>query len=118
MRADPHQLTRVLSNLLSNSIKYTDTGTIHIGMQAESEGAPKGYLWIYVKDTGTGIDAQRRKQLFHLFAGDDSRYDSTGVGLVYVKQTMEAYGGRVFLDSVKGEGTKVTLEFPALRGSS
>jgi signal transduction histidine kinase len=108
VRCDAHRMTRVITNLLSNSIKYTETGSITIG----SSDAPEGYLRVFVRDTGSGIDPSRASKLFQLFSGDENRYDSTGVGLVFVKKTVEAYGGRVMLDSQKGEGTCVTLELP------
>jgi len=112
VRGDPHRLTRVLSNLLSNSIKYTETGTIEVGYFPPSDACPPGFLRVFVRDTGSGIDAERRAKLFQLFSGDESRYDSTGVGLTFVKKTVEAYGGRVFVDSEKGKGTQVTFELP------
>ena len=112
IRGDSHRVTRVLSNLLSNSIKYTEAGTIEIGRHAPSNQDVPGFVRVYVRDTGSGINAERRSTLFQLFSGDESRYDSTGVGLVFVKKTVEAYGGRVLLDSEKGKGTCVTLELP------
>jgi signal transduction histidine kinase len=112
VRCDVHRMTRVLSNLLSNAIKYTDAGAITIGTPASRDPDSPGIVRIFVRDTGVGIDPSRRDQLFHLFSGDESRYDSSGVGLVFVKKTVEAYGGRVFLESQKGTGTCVTLELP------
>jgi signal transduction histidine kinase len=112
VRGDPHRLTRVLSNLLSNSIKYTETGTIEVGYIPPADGDPPGFVRIFVRDTGSGIDADRREKLFQLFSGDESRYDSTGVGLVFVQKTVAAYGGRVLVESKKGGGTRVILELP------
>jgi signal transduction histidine kinase len=112
VRGDVHRLTRVLSNLLSNAIKYTETGSIEIGLQPIPPADLPGYVRVFVRDTGSGIDPARREKLFQLFAGDNSRYDSTGVGLVFVQRTVESYGGRLFLDSTKGQGTCVTLELP------
>jgi signal transduction histidine kinase len=107
-----HRLTRVLSNLLSNSIKYTEAGSIEVGHTPGAESCAPGFVRIFVRDTGAGMDPERRAKLFQLFSGDDSRYDSTGVGLAFVKKTVEAYGGRVLLDSEKGAGTCVMLDLP------
>lgn len=112
VRCDLHRMARVLSNLLSNAIKYTDTGAITIGTPAAEEADRPGYVRFFVRDTGAGIDPSRRDKLFQLFSGDETRYDSSGVGLVFVKKTIESYGGRVFLESQKGAGTCVTLELP------
>ena len=115
VRGDAHRLTRVLSNLLSNSIKYTETGTIEVGRVPPSDAQTPGFVRVFVRDTGSGIGADRRTKLFQLFSGDDTRYDSTGVGLLFVKKTIEAYGGRVLLESERGVGTCVTLELPIAR---
>jgi two-component system capsular synthesis sensor histidine kinase RcsC len=116
VRCDPHRMARVLSNILSNAIKYTEAGAIEIsGRQSTDEESPNR-VRLTIRDTGSGIDPARRDTLFQLFSGDESRYDSTGVGLVYVKRTIESYGGRVFIDSKKGEGTLVTLDLPGARG--
>jgi signal transduction histidine kinase len=118
VRGDAHRLMRVFSNLVSNAIKYTDTGTIEIGHISMAPSALPGYLRVFVRDTGAGISAARRDKLFQLFAGDESRYDSSGVGLVFVKQTIESYGGRIFLDSTEGAGTTVTLELSIARNAT
>lgn len=115
VRCDIHRMIRVLSNLVSNSIKYTESGSITIGMHPTMNDNPSGYVRVFVRDTGVGIDPSRAEKLFQLFSGDENRYDSNGVGLVFVKKTIEAYGGRVLLDSRKGEGTCVTLELPQAR---
>jgi len=115
VRCDLHRMTRVFSNLVSNSIKYTDSGSITIGMHAAEDPDASARVRVFVRDTGSGIDPSRANKLFQLFSGDENRYDSNGVGLVFVKNTVEAYGGHVLLDSRKGEGTCVTLELPQAR---
>ncbi len=106
---DRHLLTRILTNLFSNAIKYTDSGSITVGAALE---APARAVHLFVRDTGSGIDEARKARLFQLFQGDVNRYDSSGVGLVFVKSAVAAHGGRVWLESEHGKGTCVYVELP------
>jgi signal transduction histidine kinase len=112
LRCDRHLLTRVLTNLFSNAIKYTDRGSITVGATVE---APSHTLRIFVRDTGSGIEDARKARLFQLFEGDANRYDSSGVGLVFVNSAVTAQGGRVWLESEHGRGTCVYVELPLER---
>jgi signal transduction histidine kinase len=109
LRCDRHLFTRVLTNLFSNAIKYTDRGSITVGANVET---PAHTLRVFVRDTGSGIDDARKAGLFQLFQGDVSRYDSSGVGLVFVNTAVAAHGGRVWLTSEPAHGTCVYVELP------
>lgn len=106
---DRHLMTRVLANLYSNAIKYTETGSITVGAAALPAGAA---VRLFMRDTGSGIEPARMARLFQIFEGDSERYDSVGVGLVFVQNTISAHGGRVWLESERGQGTCVNLELP------
>jgi signal transduction histidine kinase len=107
VRGHVHQFTRVFNNLLSNAIKYTERGHIRVaGALVHGESGVR----VEVQDTGQGIDPERIPHLFAYYRGDEERIDSTGVGLAFVKQTVESHGGRVWLESVRGEGTRVFLD--------
>jgi two-component system sensor histidine kinase/response regulator len=109
LRGDRHLLSRVLTNLYSNAIKYTDKGTVTVSAQLD---APAHRIRIVMRDTGSGIPRARQDQIFELFRGDLSRYDSHGVGLVFVNSAVSAHGGRVWLESEHGKGTSVFVEIP------
>jgi signal transduction histidine kinase len=112
VKGHTHRFTRVFNNVLSNAIKYTERGQIRAhGTVVHGESAVR----IEVQDTGQGIDPGRIPHLFNYYRGDEQRIDSSGIGLAFVKQTVESFGGRVWIESVRGEGTRVFLEFEVWR---
>jgi signal transduction histidine kinase len=98
--ADALLLAQVFQNLLSNAIKYTSRGQIIVG----AEQAEKG-VRCWVKDTGTGIPAERLGKIFEKLETDPTRKGGLGLGLAIVKQIVEAHGGQVFVESRVGEGS-------------
>ncbi len=101
---------RVLNNILSNALRYTEQGQIHL------TGRRKGALYeVIVADTGVGIAPREIPYIFERFyKGDASRTkrDSSGLGLSIVEEIMRLYKGKVTLTSNQGKGTTVTLCFP------
>ncbi|MCZ6730703.1 MAG: HAMP domain-containing sensor histidine kinase [SAR324 cluster bacterium] len=109
IKGDRHKMIRVFSNLISNSIKYTDAGFITIEGKSQHK---RGVARLTVTDTGQGIQPERLATLFEFFTGDELRQDSSGVGLAFVKQVVNAHGGKVWIASEVMRGTAVTMEFP------
>src|SRR5262249_29749070 len=109
LRCDRHLMTRVLTNLYSNAIKYTDKGNVTIGAAVEPD---RRGITMAMRDTGSGIERGRQERLFELFQGDPNRYDSNGVGLVFVNRAVSMHGGRVWLESEQGKGTTMYLRLP------
>lgn len=109
LKADRNKLVRLFNNLISNSVKYTDSGMIRVGGKANKKA---GTFTFFVRDTGQGIEPDRLPQLFEFFRGDALRQDSSGIGLAFVKQVVAAHGGRVWLESERGKGTVVYVELP------
>lgn len=114
VQADPERLQNVLSNLVSNALKFTGKGgTVTVG--AKTSG---GAIEISVADTGQGISKESLPRLFQRFeqagaaAGKVGESHGTGLGLYIVKQTVEAMGGTVAIDSDLGKGTRVVLRLP------
>ncbi len=106
--ADDLRLKQVLSNLVSNAIKFTDEGHVRVTVQGiEKHGRPQ--LMFQVEDTGIGIRPEAAKTLFSPFRqiepGDDRRYDGTGLGLAISKNFVELMGGRIWFESQPGLGT-------------
>lgn len=112
--ADPLRLRQVLVNLVSNAVKFTDRGGIHLFVGAEMAAAGDGCVLRYrVQDSGVGIRADRQTVIFEAFRQADESttraYAGTGLGLAIAKQLVELMGGRISVHSVAGDGT--TFEF-------
>jgi PAS domain S-box-containing protein len=117
---DRGRLRQILTNLVSNSIKFTESGRIGLSVRTDATGpAPSGSvrLAFEVSDTGIGIPADKLESIFDIFsqAGGRSyhaKYGGTGLGLSIVKKLVEMLDGRVRVDSVEGSGS--TFAFTAL----
>lgn len=106
--ADDLRLKQVLSNLVSNAIKFTDNGFVTVTVQ-EVEKPGRQQLMFVVRDTGIGINHEAGKSLFSPFhqidPEDDRRFEGTGLGLAISKNIVELMGGRVWFESEEGVGT-------------
>lgn len=116
---DPVRLHQVLGNLVSNSLKFTENGSITIGARTDWETSEQVKLTFWVKDTGIGIPPQQLVKLFKPFSQADAstarKYGGSGLGLSICKSLIESMmGGKIQLDSVEGEGTTAwfTVTFP------
>ena len=114
MRIDPVRIEQVISNLLTNAIRYTPSGgNISVGVTSEEAG-----LVITVADTGEGIAAEDLPYIFERFYRSGSsraRKDGgTGLGLAIVKQMVEAHGGKVRVESEAGKGSVFSIFLPLL----
>jgi signal transduction histidine kinase len=105
------ELGRVLTNLVSNAIKFTTSGAVTVQASAEREAAV-----IVVRDTGQGIDPAFVPHLFEPFqqesSGDARQHEGSGLGLAITQRLVQAMGGTIQVDSVPGEGTAVTIRLP------
>jgi signal transduction histidine kinase len=107
VHADALVLTQVFQNLLSNAIKYTTRGQIVVGAEKMEQG-----VRCWVKDTGTGIPADRLDKIFEKLETDPSRKGGLGLGLAIVKQFVEAHGGQIFVESRMGKGSTFSFTLP------
>lgn len=109
VNTDSHLLQRILSNLLTNAIKYSDKGEILMRAWSESE-----FLNIEIKDQGQGIEEEKLQAIFELYAktGSDAsrRKGSHGIGLFIVKNLVQALGGEIQVSSVLGEGSSFSIK--------
>jgi PAS domain S-box-containing protein len=109
---DPDRLREVLSNLVSNAVKYSPGGgTVWVGGRMDRTGAT-----VYVADQGIGIPAEEQGRIFDRFHRVDSglhrRTEGTGLGLYLVKAIVEAHGGRVWVESAPGQGSIFMFSLP------
>lgn len=117
---DPGRVRQILTNLVSNAIKFTPSGTV--GISVELKGSD---FKIVVSDTGIGVDAGTMASLFKPFVQGDAsmarRYGGTGLGLSISRNLAHGMSGTLILESTPGEGTQAILTIPRgteLRGSS
>ncbi|WP_329129744.1 hybrid sensor histidine kinase/response regulator [Streptomyces sp. NBC_01476] len=113
---DEVMLTRILRNVLSNSLKYTETGEVRLDVGTEDRRGRPWYVFT-ITDTGVGIPADQQERVFEEFyqvRGPHQRaVGGTGLGLPYARKLTELLGGRLSLSSAPGEGTRVVVELPA-----
>jgi signal transduction histidine kinase/ActR/RegA family two-component response regulator len=106
---DPGRLRQVLSNLISNAIKFTEHGKIEIRASAPSRTAGGVRLRFEVEDTGIGMDDATRNRLFQPFSQGESsttrRFGGTGLGLAISRQLIELMGGTITVQSEPGRGS-------------
>jgi signal transduction histidine kinase len=113
---DEVMLTRVLRNVLSNALKFTEHGDVRLRVERQDRAGRPWYAFT-VSDTGIGIPAEEQSRVFEEFyqvRGPHQRARSgTGLGLPYARRLTELLGGRMTLSSAPGAGTQVTVEIPA-----
>jgi signal transduction histidine kinase len=112
--ADEARLRQIVTNLISNAIKYSDKGQITVTMTEKN-----GQLALRVSDTGIGMTAEDLSKLFtkfHRAAGDRVRSEiGTGLGLWITKQLIEAMNGKISVESIHGVGSHFIVTFPVAR---
>jgi light-regulated signal transduction histidine kinase (bacteriophytochrome) len=119
---DPQRITQLLSNLVSNGLKYNTnpSPTVAIGVgKAAIDG--QRHVVISVRDNGIGIDPQYHEQIFGIFRRLHlpEEYEGTGAGLAICKKIVEAHGGRIWVESEPGQGATFyfTLARPGPTGN-
>ncbi|MCL2164225.1 MAG: response regulator [Oscillospiraceae bacterium] len=111
MIGDDQRLSQVITNLLSNAVKFTpDEGSIRLDAQILSEDDGVCLIQISVSDSGIGITDEQKARLFQPFeqaeAGTSRRFGGTGLGLAISKRIVELMGGKIWVESTPGEGSK------------
>ena len=118
LRGDPTRLRQVITNLVSNAVKFTHEGSISIRVEVGEQSDDEVLLHYRVSDTGIGIPADKQSQVFESFTQADGsttrQYGGTGLGLSICVQLVDMMRGRIWLDSAEGEGS--TFHFSARMG--
>ncbi len=119
---DSTRFRQILQNLVSNALKFTQTGGVTITVDAIDAGDGTCSIRTSVSDTGLGIAPDARKRLFRKFSQADAsttrRYGGTGLGLAICKQLVEALGGEIGVDSHTGGGSLFWFTLPLSRAEA
>ncbi len=114
---DPGRLRQIVLNLISNAVKFTLQGEVAVSVTLESQSAESVVLHFAVRDSGIGIPADKQQLVFGAFSQADSsttrRFGGTGLGLSISKQLVALMNGKIWLESVVGQGScfHFTAEF-------
>ena len=118
VNADPVQIRRLLLNLIGNGMKFQPPERKPTVRVSAARAGPE---WRFgVSDNGIGIDAQYFKNLFQIFKRlhSSTEYPGTGIGLAICKKIVERHGGRIWVESVLGQGSTFLFTLPAMETQS
>ncbi|MCL2792667.1 MAG: ATP-binding protein [Spirochaetaceae bacterium] len=111
---DPVRLRQVLVNLLSNSIKFTNTGIVKLLAKIKEKTDKTATMYFEVSDSGIGMTKEQLEKIFEPFAqaesGTTRKYGGTGLGLTITKNIVELMGGKLSVESTPGVGSKFSFE--------
>ena len=109
LKSDPTRIRQILYNLISNAAKFTEQGSVAIGVSQHPSDGSQFDLRFEVTDTGVGVEPEALSRLFNKFTQADGsvarKYGGTGLGLAICKQLAELLGGEIGVDSAHGEGS-------------
>jgi signal transduction histidine kinase len=119
INSDSTRLRQIISNLLSNALKFTDKGQITFGFRHSNDNE----LIFFVKDSGTGIAPDKHQAIFDRFSkftgiNDATHYSGTGLGLAICDELVEMLGGKIWLDSYPSKGSTFYFTLPYLSNGS
>jgi two-component system sensor histidine kinase BarA len=112
---DPWRIKQIITNLVSNAVKFTNRGNITISVRLLNEDSKSATIEFAVKDTGIGIAQGKLERIFDNFqqasSGTSRLYGGTGLGLAIVNKIVDEHGGDMSFASATSGGTRVTLRF-------
>jgi signal transduction histidine kinase/ActR/RegA family two-component response regulator len=116
MKADLTKVRQILFNLLSNACKFTDHGAISVDVD-QIKVQDREWIQFKVSDTGIGISAKQKENLFHEFAQADTsiarKYGGTGLGLAITHRFVQLMKGQISVESEPDQGATFTVQLPA-----
>jgi signal transduction histidine kinase len=116
LQGHPHALSRVLLNLTTNALKFTDEGSVELGVRA----LPHGRVEYYVQDTGRGISPEQQRELFQPFKRRTGPhhaghyFSGSGVGLSIARRLVKAMGSDLLLESSEAKGSRFSFALPVV----
>jgi len=109
LKGDPTRFTQILTNFIGNALKFTNKGSITIGLGLVKETARFADIRFYVSDTGIGIAPDKMEKIFESFTQAETdttrKFGGTGLGLAISKRLVEMFDGKIQVDSKLGKGT-------------
>ncbi len=112
IEADPSRVRQIVLNLVSNAVKFTDTGTVRLSLRQDG---PE-HVALTVTDTGRGIRPEDAELIFEAFqqgsTRTDTHHEGTGLGLALTRQLVEAHGGTISVESIVDFGSAFTVRLP------
>jgi len=117
--SDPFRIKQILSNLITNAYKFTETGGITLSISLKKEIEDSYLLTISIKDTGIGISKLKQLEIFEEFSQEDNqiekKFGGTGLGLAITKRITGLLKGSVELKSEPGKGSEFLLHIPVIK---
>ena len=110
-RLDSDRINQVITNFVTNAVKYTHQGHIRIGYRLEERRGKQG-VYVYCEDTGSGIPKDKHKAIFERFVKLNDYVQGTGLGLPICKAIVEKCGGEIGLESEVGQGSTFWFWLP------
>lgn len=107
MHTDRNRLVQVISNFMTNALKFTSAGSVTLGVRPYEEG-----LYFYVKDTGSGIPREKLPHVFERFVKLEQEKKGTGLGLSICQTIVHKLGGEIGVESEPGKGAKFWFNLP------
>ncbi|NTZ52944.1 ATP-binding protein [Citrobacter gillenii] len=113
---DPTRIRQIVNNLVSNAIKFTESGTVSLSLELENDALSGSMIFIRICDTGIGIHESIQQDLFQAFMQADSsitrRFGGSGLGLTLCKRLTELMQGEITLESKPGVGSIFSVKLP------
>ncbi|MGE0410026.1 MAG: ATP-binding protein, partial [Amphiplicatus sp.] len=117
IEGDPVRLNQVLSNLVNNALKFTESGDVVVSARRLRAPDQSCVIEFSVSDTGVGISSEKQAQIFDAFSQADQtttrKFGGTGLGLAICRKLVEAMGGSIGVASVEGKGSRFHFSFPS-----
>jgi light-regulated signal transduction histidine kinase (bacteriophytochrome) len=115
IEADESQMMRLFQNLIDNALKFKSDTPPHVHISTHKEGV---FYIFTVSDNGIGIDSQYADKIFQIFQrlNTSQKYPGTGVGLAICKRIVERHGGKIWIESKVGNGSKFFFTIPIKEG--